>query len=124
MMKKITQNRWDNRILLGLLAGALSLLALNIRKIRFLFPMQEGYSAFNYSVILTMSFILIILNFGAGLIREYKISLTYASVMILYDALSTDLPTTFLAAVSLTSLLVGTIISWIASRLIRDPSYE
>jgi len=103
------------RVALGLFAGVISIVFFNIDQIGALGQIHAGNSAFNYSVLIVMLYILFVMNFIAGIRREYEASLTYIISMTLFDILTNGLATLLFAGISFISLLVGLL----ASRLIK-----
>lgn len=115
MKAEISNLNW-RKVILGILAGIITLITFSIDRIDFLASLYEKSSAFNYSVIITSLYILGIMNVIGGLKREYTLSLTYIVSMVLYDLLTEDLPTLLFAGVSLLSLVAGSVLSIIVSR--------
>lgn len=116
MKAEISNLNW-RKVILGILAGIITLITFSIDRIDFLASLYEKSSAFNYSVIITSLYILGIMNVIGGLKREYTLSFTYIVSMVLYDLLTEDLPTLLFAGVSLLSLIAGSVLSIIVSRL-------
>ena len=106
-----------SRVALGLLAGIISILFFTVDQIETVGPIHAGNSAFNYSVLIVMLYILFVMNFIAGLKREYEVSLTYIVSMIVFDVLTKGLATMLFAGISVISLLVGLGASTIVRRL-------
>jgi hypothetical protein len=116
-MSLINREGLFGRVSVGIFAGLVTLVVFNIDQIGFLSAIHSGTSAFNYSVIITMFYILFAMNFMAGLRRRYETSLTYIAFMALYDLATDGLVTIMFAALSFFSLLVGLGVSAVASKL-------
>ena len=114
-MQLIKREGLIGRVALGLFAGVISIVFFNIDQIGALGQIHAGNSAFNYSVLIVMLYILFVMNFFAGIRGEYEISLTYIISMMLFDVLTNGLATLLFAGISFISLLVGLL----ASRLIK-----
>lgn len=95
------------RVALGIIAGVVTLIFFSVDRIGVLAFLHANNSAFNYSMIIVMFYILFVMNFIAGLKREYEVSLTYILFMSLYDLLTNGLMTIMFAALSFISLLIG-----------------
>ena len=105
------------RVALGIIAGIVTLIFFSMDQIEVLAFLHAENSAFNYSMIIVMFYILFVMNFIAGLKREYEVSLTYILFMSLYDLLTNGLVTIMFATLSFISLLVGLGASSIARKL-------
>ena len=105
------------RVALGITAGIVTLIFFSMDQIEVLAFIHAENSAFNYSMIIVMFYILFVMNFIAGLKREYEVSLTYILFMSLYDLLTNGLVTIMFATLSFLSLLIGLCASSIARRL-------
>jgi len=116
MNSEVISNLNWRKIMLGILAGIITIIAFSIDRIGFLAAMYKGNSAFNYSVIITSLYLLGIMNIIGGFRREYTLSLTYITSMVLYDLFTNDLPTLLFAGISLVSLIGGLVLSVIVSR--------
>ena len=116
-MSLIKREGLFGRISWGILAGLVTLVVFNIDQIGFLSWIHSGTSAFNYSVILTMFYILVAMNFMAGLKKRYETSLTYIAFMALYDLATNGLVTIMFAVLSFISLLLGLGASYVAAKL-------
>jgi hypothetical protein len=106
-----------SRIALGLTAGVVTLIFFSMDQIEALAYLHADNSAFNYSMIIVMFYILFVMNFIAGLKREYEVSLTYILFMSLYDLLTNGLVTIMFATLSFISLLIGLSASTAARKL-------
>ena len=116
-MSLIKREGLFGRISGGIVAGLVTLIVFNIDQIGFLSWIHSGTSAFNYSVILTMFYIIFAMNFMAGLKKTYETSLTYIAFMALYDLATNGLVTIMFAVLSFISLLLGLGASYVASKL-------
>ena len=105
------------RVAMGIIAGVVTLIFFSMDQIEVLAFLHAENSAFNYSMIIVMFYILFVMNFIAGLKREYEVSLTYILFMSLYDLLTNGLVTIMFATLSFLSLLIGLGASSIARRL-------
>jgi len=105
------------RVAMGIIAGVVTLIFFSMDQIEVLAFLHAENSAFNYSMIIVMFYILFVMNFIAGLKQEYEVSLTYILFMSLYDLLTNGLVTIMFATLSFVSLLVGLGASSIARRL-------
>lgn len=105
------------RVALGIIAGIVTLIFFSMDQIEVLAFLHAENSAFNYSMIIVMFYILFVMNFIAGLKREYEVSLTYILFMSLYDLITNGLVTIMFATLSFLSLLIGLGASSIARRL-------
>ena len=95
------------RVALGIIAGVVTLIFFSVDQIGVLAFLHANNSAFNYSMIIVMFYILFVMNFIAGLKHEYEVSLTYILFMSLYDLLTNGLMTIMFATLSFISLLIG-----------------
>ena len=116
-MQLIKREGLIGRVALGLFAGVISIVFFNIDQIEAVGPIHAGNLAFNYSVLIVMLYILFVMNFIAGIRREYEASLTYIISMTLFDILTNGLATLLFAGISFISLLVGLLASSIIKRL-------
>ena len=101
------------RIALGIVAGLATLLFFKMDQISFMQPLHSGTSAFNYSMIIVMFYILFVMNFMAGFRREYESSITYITfmvAMVVYDLATDGLVTILFAGISFISLIIGRVI--------------
>jgi hypothetical protein len=111
----ISKLNW-RKVIWGITAGIVTLITFSIDRIGFLAAMYERSSAFNYSVIITSLYILGIMNVIGGLKREYTLSITYITSMVLFDLFTNDLPTLLFAGISFISLIAGLVLSVIVSK--------
>ena len=116
-MQLIKREGLIGRVALGLFAGVISILFFNIDQIGAIELIHAGNSALNYSVLIVMLYILFVMNFIAGIRREYEASITYIISMILFDILTNGLATLLFAGISFISFLVGLLASNIIKRL-------
>jgi len=116
-MSLINREGLFGRVSLGVVAGLVTLVVFNIDQIEFFSWIHSGTSAFNYSVIITMFYILFAMNFMAGLKKTYETSLTYIAFMALYDLATNGLVTIMFAVLSFISLLLGLGASYLAVKL-------
>ena len=116
-MQLIKREGLIGRVALGFFAGVISIVFFNIDQIEAVGPIHAGNSAFNYSVLIVMLYILFVMNFIAGLRREYEVSLTYIISMILFDVLTNGLATMLFAGISIISLFIGLGASTVVRRL-------
>jgi hypothetical protein len=95
------------RIAPGIVAGLATLLFFKIDQITFMQPLHSGTSAFNYSMIIVMFYVLFVMNFMAGFRRQYESSITYITFMVVYDLATDGLVTILFAGISFVSLIIG-----------------
>lgn len=112
-MQLLKREGFLGRVAIGLAAGVISILFIKIDQIEFIGPIHGGNSAFNYTAIIIMFYILFVMNFVAGIKREYETSLTYIFSMALVDVLTSGLATILFAGISLLAFLLGLIASGI-----------
>ena len=103
------------RIALGLISGIVTIFFFTLDTIN---PnIRATNSAYNYSMIVVMFYILFVMNFIAGMKREYEVSLSYILLMVGYDLATTGLVTVLFAGVAFVSLMLGLVVSFVIPRL-------
>ena len=103
------------RIALGLISGIVTIFFFTLDTIN---PnIRATNSAYNYPMIVVMFYILFVMNFIAGVKREYEVSLSYILLMVGYDLATTGLVTVLFAGVAFVSLMLGLVVSFVIPRL-------
>ncbi len=116
-MKLLNRKGLYGRVALGVVAGIVTLVFFSMDTVGSVASIHAGNSAFNYSVLIVMFYILFVMNFIAGVKREYEASLSYIILMVLYDLATTGLVTVLFAGVAFVSLIFGVIISVVITQL-------
>ena len=105
------------RVALGVISGIVTVFFFTLDSRGPNPPIHAANSAYNYSILIVMFYILFVMNFIAGIKREYEASLSYIILMVAYDWATTGLVTVLFAGVAFVSLIFGSIISYVLTKI-------
>lgn len=105
------------RVVMGISAGLVTIAFFTMDQLDAFKALHRGDSAFNYSMIIIMFYILFVMNFIAGYKHEYEVSLVYTGFMVVYDLATNGLVTIVFAVISFVSLIIGMVASRIRNML-------
>jgi hypothetical protein len=116
-MKLLNREGLFGRVALGVIAGIVTIFFFTMDTMGPDPPIHAGNSAYNYSILIVMFYILFVMNFIAGIKREYEASLSYIILMVVYDLATTGLVTVLFAGVAFVSLIFGVVVSFVLTKL-------
>lgn len=105
------------RVGIGILSGIITIILLKIDQIEPTSMLSAGHYFSGYTTVMIVLYVLIVMNFLAGIKGEYGTSLSYVIFLALYDFVTDGLATILLASVSFISLLASLGFSRVSRKL-------